>query len=46
MLPVSHDQYDHELSSTYVEDGTEILFAYGSGTVSGFVSVDTVCVSS
>lgn len=42
---ISHDQYDHELSSTYTEDGTEIVFAYGSGTVSGFVSIDNVCVA-
>ena len=40
----SHAQYDSSESSTYVEDGTPILFAYGSGTVAGFCSIDTATV--
>nr|AKO90277.1 cathepsin E-like protein [Tigriopus japonicus] len=42
---ISHDQYDSSESSTYVADGTEIVFNYGSGSVSGFLSVDTCCVA-
>lgn len=42
---ISHEQYDSTLSSTYVADGTEVTFNYGSGTVSGFLSIDTNIVA-
>eukprot|EP00095_Tigriopus_kingsejongensis_P002765 maker-scaffold845_size89356-snap-gene-0.17 protein:Tk02765 transcript:maker-scaffold845_size89356-snap-gene-0.17-mRNA-1 annotation:"cathepsin d" len=40
-----HNRYNSSESSTYIADGTDILFAYGSGTVSGFLSVDLCCVA-
>ena len=45
MIPTdTHNQYDSQLSSTYVADGTEIEFHYGSGDAYGFLSIDTCCV--
>jgi len=38
----SHKQYDHSKSSTYVSNGTDFEIRYGSGSVKGFVSEDTV----
>ena len=40
-----HNQYDSELSSTYKENGTHFEIHYGSGSMSGFVSGDKVCVA-
>jgi hypothetical protein len=38
----SHAVYKHSASSTYKADGSEFAIQYGSGPVSGSVSVDTV----
>ncbi|XP_037960882.1 lysosomal aspartic protease-like [Teleopsis dalmanni] len=40
----SHNQYNHDDSSTYVANGKSVSFSYGSGSVSGFLSADTVTV--
>ena len=40
-----HNQYDSEQSSTYKENGTHFEIHYGSGSMSGFVSGDKVCVA-
>jgi len=40
-----HPQYTSSLSSTYVANGTAFDIEYGSGPVSGFLSVDTVGVA-
>jgi len=37
-----HSKYDNTKSSSYKANGTKATFPYGSGTVAGFVSVDTV----
>jgi len=38
-------KYNHHLSSSYVEDGTIFDITYGSGSVSGFFSLDTVTLA-
>jgi hypothetical protein len=38
-------KYDHGKSTTYVADGAEFAIEYGSGSVSGFWSVDTVTLA-
>ena len=41
----SHKQYDASQSSTYTKDGSKFSIRYGSGSMSGYVSVDKVCIA-
>lgn len=38
-------KYDHQTSSSYIEDGAEFNIMYGSGSVSGFFSKDSVTIA-
>ena len=40
-----HNRYDSGKSSTAVANGTHFEIRYGSGSMEGFVSQDTVCVA-
>lgn len=37
-----HNQYNHNVSSTYVPNGEEFRIVYGSGALAGYLSEDTV----
>jgi len=39
------NKYDHQTSSTYMEDGADFEIMYGSGSVSGFFSKESVTVA-
>jgi cathepsin D len=40
-----HHKYDSSKSSTYKEDGRKMSLAYGTGSMKGFISKDSVCIS-
>jgi len=40
-----HHRYDSGSSSSYAEDGRKMQIQYGTGSMKGFISKDTVCVA-
>merc|ERR1719295_1681546 len=40
----NHNTYDHSASSTYVANGSDFSIQYGTGSLTGFVSEDTITV--
>jgi cathepsin D len=40
-----HHRYDSAASSTYKEDGRKMAIQYGTGSMKGFISKDSVCVA-
>lgn len=40
-----HNKYDSRKSSSYKEDGRKFNITYGSGSMTGFVSKDKVCIA-
>ncbi|CAD6185459.1 unnamed protein product [Caenorhabditis auriculariae] len=40
-----HHRYDSTASSSYTEDGRKMAIQYGTGSMKGFISKDTVCVA-
>ncbi|KAL3096436.1 hypothetical protein niasHT_028672 [Heterodera trifolii] len=43
-MPATIVNHDHKKSSTYKADGREVAIEYGTGSMKGFVSKDTVCI--
>ncbi|GMT35204.1 hypothetical protein PFISCL1PPCAC_26501, partial [Pristionchus fissidentatus] len=40
-----HHRYDSDSSSSYVADGRKMAIQYGTGSMKGFISKDSVCVA-